>query len=181
MVGSMTRARPAEGRPAMPVLMRLLLGALLIGMIAPAVAEEADKPLANPVERQPLREMAATHERPLFSPTRRPPPKIVPPVVARQETPPPPPAPPPSLVVLGIVSEDGAARAVLRAADKQPTDKTLRVRMGDDVGGWTVDKIEPRRLVLTQGERSVDFVLFGAANKAIKSADATVRTRRDRR
>jgi general secretion pathway protein N len=120
----------------------------------------------NPVELQPLQQLGATTERPLFSPTRRPPPKPVAAVV-RQEPPPPPPAP--SVVILGIVTENGDGRAAIRASDKG--DKVIRVRTGDDVSGWKVERVEPRRLVLTQGERSVDFALFDRGAKAAKPAE----------
>ena len=42
------------------------------------------------------------------------------------------------------------------------------------------DRIEPRRVVLMQGERSVDFSLFGGAVKAAKSSDAMAPERRTR-
>lgn len=171
-----TRKHAGGGRLSASIT--LVLGVVLIG-IAPLAASE-EIAIHNPVELQPLQQLTATHERPLFSPSRRPPPKMVAPTVARQEPPPAPPAPPPSVVLLGIVSENGEGRAVIRAADKRPADKVVRVRTGDDVGGWTVDKVEPRRIVLTQGERSVDFVLFVPAEKSIKSADATAQARRDR-
>jgi general secretion pathway protein N len=135
---------------------------------APRGDAAASQAVMNPVALQPSDQLSATHDRPLFSPTRRPPPK---PVAAAEASapPPPPPAPPPSLVLLGIVSEDGEGRAAIRSRDKDKG-KVERVRIGDDVGGWKVDRIEPRRLVLTLGERSVDFALFAA--KAAKSADA---------
>jgi general secretion pathway protein N len=121
----------------------------------------------NPVAVQPLTQLSATLERPLFSTTRRPAPKPAAPIVS--VAPPPPPPPPPSVVVLGIVSEDGVGHAAIRNGDK-----VMRVRTGDDVGGWKVQQIEPRRLVLTLGERSVDFTLFSTQAKGIKAADATV-------
>jgi len=159
---------------------RLCVSLFAAGMADAAVAD--DIVVNNPVELQPLQGLTATHERPLFSPTRRPPAKIVAPLVVEHEPPPAPPPPPPSVVVLGIVSENGEARAAIRSADKRLTekrsaDKVLRVRAGDDVGGWTVARIEPRRLVLTQGERSVDFVLFGASDKPVRAADAAARGR----
>lgn len=122
----------------------------------------------NPVQLQTLDELSVTRERPLFAPTRRPPPKSVAPVANRVE-PPPPPAPPPSLVVLGIISENGEGSAAVRSADKGS--KVLRVRTGDDVGGWKIERIEPRRLVLTQGERSVDFTMFSQTAKTVKAAE----------
>ena len=157
-------------RRRLPIMMMLGGIALLIGTIEAIAGDEA---VSNPVELQPLQAMTATYERPLFSPTRRPPPKIVTPVAVAKQEPPPPPPPPPSLVLLGIVSDNGEARAAIRSADKRPTDKVLRVRAGDDVGGWKVEKIESRRLVLTQGERSADFVLFAALSRTVKSADAS--------
>ncbi|MDI4235723.1 MULTISPECIES: hypothetical protein [unclassified Bradyrhizobium] len=132
-----------------------------------------DVAVSNPVELQPLPELGATRDKPLFSPTRRPPPKPVAPV-ARQEPPPPPP-PPPSVVVLGIVSENGDGRAAIRAGGTG--DKVTRVRTGDDVSGWKVERIEPRRLVLTQGERAVDFALFGGGAKSVKTAGSAVEQR----
>lgn len=174
MLGRTDRSRIRSRR--LPVIMMLCLGALFAGATD---ATAGDEVVNNPVELQPLQALTETHERPLFSQNRRPPPRIVAPVVAtRQE--PPRPAPPPSLVLLGIVSQNGEARAAIRSADKHPADKVLRVRAGDDVSGWKVETVEPRRLVLTQGERSADFVLFGATAKAVKSADAAVRNRPDR-
>ncbi|WP_244066665.1 hypothetical protein [Bradyrhizobium sp. Ce-3] len=125
----------------------------------------------NPVELQPLEQLSTTRDKPLFSPARRQPAKPVVPV-ARQE-PPPPPAPPPSVVVLGIVSENGDGQAAIRAAGKG--DKVVRVRTGDDVGGWKVERIEPRRLVLKQGERTVDFALFTTAAKPSKPVERPIR------
>jgi hypothetical protein len=165
--------------PARDFRRSILACAVLAAAVGVAVGDEVV--INNPVERQPLQDLNATHERPLFSPTRRPPPpKVVTPVMGRQEQPSAPPAPPPSVIVLGIVSENGEARAMIRSVEKYPTDKVLRVRAGDDVGGWTVARIESRKLVLIQGERSADFMLFGAMDKAVKSADATPRSRRER-
>ncbi|WP_152535558.1 hypothetical protein [Bradyrhizobium sp. Ai1a-2] len=149
----------------------------LVLCLCASLARAAESPangdvaVSNPVELQPLPELAVTRDKPLFSPTRRPPPKPVAPV-ARQEPPPPPP-PPPSVVVLGIISENGDGRAAIRAGGNG--DKVTRVRAGDDVRGWKVERIEPRRLVLTQGERSVDFALFTGAAKAAKTPERRVR------
>lgn len=73
--------------------------------------------------------------------------------------------------------EDGDGRAAIRAADK-----VVRVRTGDDVSGWKVERIEPRRLVLALGERMVDFKLFNAAPNGakLKAADAAAAQRRGR-
>ncbi|MCA6120293.1 hypothetical protein J6500_00015 [Bradyrhizobium sp. WSM 1704] len=156
---------------ALQVLMVVAL-CLCVPLARAAETSERDDALANnPVELQPLQQLSATKDKPLFSPTRRPPPKPVAPV-ARQE-PPPPPAPPPSVVVLGIVSENGGGRAAIRTAGT--SDKVVRVRTGDDVDGWKVERIEPRRLVLTQGERSVDLAMFGGGAKPTKPTKSAER------
>jgi general secretion pathway protein N len=152
---------------------------LLLSSLARAADSTQDaEAVANPLQLQPLDQLSMTHERPLFSPTRRPPPKPVAPVASRSEPPPPPPSPPPSVVLLGIVSEDGDGRAAIRSGDKSAGNKVMRVRVGDAVAGWTVERIEPRRLFLTLGDRSVDFALFGP--KPAKSTDSDRRSRQVR-
>jgi general secretion pathway protein N len=153
---------------------------LLLSSLARAADPTQDaEAVANPLQLQPLDQLSVTDERPLFSPTRRPPAKPVAPIVSRSEPPPPPPPPPPSVVLLGIVSEDdGDARAAIRSGDKSVGNKVMRVRVGDAVAGWKVERIEPRRLFLTSGDRAVDFALFGP--KPAKSADSDRRPRQVR-
>jgi hypothetical protein len=116
--------------------------------------------LPSPLAAQPLDRLPATRERPLFSPTRRPSPPP-PPVVAAPEPPPPPP-PPPDVALFGIVMDGDEAHAVVRAG---PTDKIMRVGVGDDIGGWKVAQIEERRLVLSLDGRIATFMMF-AGNSA---------------
>jgi general secretion pathway protein N len=148
---------------------------LCFGATVTSAAEPASDrgTVLNPVQLQPFDQLSATHDRPLFSPTRRPPPPPPAPVMSRSEPPPPP--PPPSVVVLAILVDDGDGRATIRSADK-----VVRVRTGDDVSGWKVERIESRRLVLALGERTVDFKLFSnRPNSAkVKAADATAAQRR---
>jgi hypothetical protein len=49
------------------------------------------------------------------------------------------------------------ARAVVRAG---PAEKIMRVRIGDDIGGWKVAQIEGRRLVLSLNGRIATFMMF---------------------
>jgi hypothetical protein len=122
----------------------------------PAAALAADAAaLPNPLAAQSLDGLSATVDRPLCSPTRRAPAPPLP--AAEAPAPPPPPAPPPNLVLVGIVMDGESARAVIRAgADK----KTIRARIGDDVGGWKVAQIEGRKLVLALDDRLATFTLF---------------------
>jgi hypothetical protein len=117
--------------------------------------------LSNPVVAQSIDSLSATRERPLFSPTRRPParPAAAPPPLVRRADP----APPPSLpgvVLLGVVIGADTARAVVRS---EAADKTLRVGIGDDIGGWRVSQIERHELVLSLGDRSATFKIFDSA------------------
>jgi hypothetical protein len=114
--------------------------------------------LSNPIVAQSIDSLSATRERPLFSPTRRPPapPAAAPAPIVRLAAPAPPPSPP-GVVLLGVVIGADAARAFVRS---EPPDKTMRVGIGDDIGGWKVSQIERRELVLSLGERSATFKIF---------------------
>jgi hypothetical protein len=126
----------------------------------PARSSEGAATPSSPLATQPLDHLSATRERPLFSPTRRPPPPP-PPVVSAPE-PPPPPLPPPDVALFGIVMDGDEAHAVVRAG---PANRIMRVRVGDDIGGWKVAQIEGRRLVLSLDDRTATFMMF-ASNSA---------------
>jgi hypothetical protein len=111
--------------------------------------------LDNPLGVQSLEELNFTRDRPLFAPSRRPPPAAPPAVVRRVEPISPP--PPPSLVLFGIVADAEGARAIIRPS---PTAPMVRVRLGEEISGWKVSKIEERQLVLTLQGRSVTFTMF---------------------
>jgi len=116
--------------------------------------------IANPLAVQPLDRLSTTRERPLFSPTRRPP--APPPKIVVAPAPPAPPPPPPNVALYGIVMDGEEARAMIRSG---PTEKMMRVRIGDDVGGWKVAQIEGRKLVLSLDGRLATFTLFAAKPK----------------
>jgi hypothetical protein len=124
----------------------------------PAMAIDAERQAApvSPLIARPLEQLSATRNRPLFSPTRRPP--APPPIVAAE---PPAPTPPPEVALLGIVMDGEEARAVIRTG---PTAKVMRVRIGDEVGGWKVGQIESQRLVLVLDGRTATFAIFTSTN-----------------
>ena len=135
--------------------------------VAQAPAERAAE-LSNPLGGLTLQALSATRERPLFAPTRRPPaPRLRrlpnrrrrrPPKSSRRRRskPPPPPPEPPAVTLFGVVAEAEGARAIVRG----PANENLRLRVGDKIGDWAVTRIEPRRLVLSLGDRSETFSLF---------------------
>jgi hypothetical protein len=123
------------------------------------VPGQAGGTVDNPLAVHSLDRMSDTRDRPLFSPSRRPPPPP-PPSVNLPVAPPP---PPPSLILLGTVLEADEARAIVRVA---PRNDLIRVRFGEEIAGWKVTQIEPRKLVLSLGDRSATFTLFSAPAKA---------------
>jgi hypothetical protein len=126
---------------------------------APQAPVESSAAPASPLAGEPLDRLSATRERPLFSPTRRPPPPP-PPVVINAEPPPPP--PPPTVALFGVVMDGDEARAIIRTG---PAAGVIRVRVGDDIGGWKVAQIDGRRLVLVLDDRTATFTMF-AGNSA---------------
>jgi len=94
----------------------------------------------NPLSAIDKESLSATLDRPLFAPQRSRRPVVV---EARVEAPPPPPPPPPlpSYVLLGVVTHDGRAIALLsRATDGM----SFRVEKGETIGGWRVQDVGAR-------------------------------------
>jgi general secretion pathway protein N len=107
----------------------------------------------SPLAAQPLDRFSVTRDRPLFSPTRRPP--APPPAAAA--LPPPPPPPPPDVLLLGVVMDGDDAHALVRTG---AAGKILRLRIGDEIGGWKVGQIESRKVVLLLNGRTATFTMF---------------------
>jgi hypothetical protein len=129
---------------------------------------------ASPLAAYPLDRLSATRERPLFSPSRRPPARPPSPIIATA-----PPPQPPKLILFGIVMDSDEARAVVGVGT---ADKTRRVRIGDDIGGWKVTQIEERQLVLSLDDRSATFTLFSGQHGgpgAAQPLSAPVRRRKE--
>jgi len=116
--------------------------------------------LINPLAAQPLDDLSATRDRPLFSPTRRPPPP--PPQIVYTPPPPPPPPEPPNVSLVGIVMDGEEARALVRFTT---VNKVIHARIGDDIEGWKVAQIEGRKLVLSLDGRLATFTMFSGDRK----------------
>jgi len=141
--------------PLVPIALLLSLAPMMTAVERARAADTPAAALANPLAVHALDQLTVTRERPLFSPSRRPPPPPPAPVAAPRVEPKP--IDPPAIVLLGIVSEDGEARAVLRNGTSS---KVVRARMGDVVESWTVTLIEARRLVLSHDDRTASYALF---------------------
>jgi general secretion pathway protein N len=127
-----------------------------VASVPPPAIPTADRASsANPLWAIPLGHLAATRERPLFSPSRRPPPPVV---VAK--APPPPPPPPlkpaepekPPLTLIGTaVGETGEAIGLFtNLADL----KGLRLKVGEEHKGWVLREVRQRQVVLEKGQQN---------------------------
>jgi hypothetical protein len=90
----------------------------------------------------PLEQLRETTDRPLFASGRRPAPG------ARAV------AAPLGLRLEGVMAIGAQRRAIIKRADGT----TARVVEGDTVGEWTVRRIEPDRVVLAAGARTLELV-----------------------
>ena len=121
---------------------------------APQSAGEATPAVsANPLWAIPMSSLAATRNRPLFTPSRRPPAPVVANAPPLRPPPPPPPAAPehPNLVLVGTVAGPGEGVAVF--IDKG-TKNTVRLRTGEDHLGWILQSIERRAATLQKGRQT---------------------------
>lgn len=123
---------------------------------------EPGKPLpsGNPLWSVPLSVLTATHERPIFSASRRPPQRAVvaPPVdqvsapipqkAAEPERPP--------LALIGAVVGDSDAIAVFLDRTNQ---KIVRLRQGETHAGWVVSSVQGREVALKKADRTEVLVL----------------------
>jgi hypothetical protein len=113
---------------------------------------------AQPPSTSSVESLAATRERPLFSPSRRPPPAAAPVHVdAAPSLPPPRPLPPPAITLIGVIAATNGSFAVVRVGqNKQPTP----VHVGDNIDGWNVIQIADIEVTLTRDGRVATFALF---------------------
>jgi hypothetical protein len=98
----------------------------------------------NPLWRIPIRQLSATWDRPVFSPSRRPPPPppVAAPAVAFVPPPPKPAAPPkPPLDLIGTVIGEHDRLAVFVEPD---TKRLVRLRLDEPYEGWIVRSIQHR-------------------------------------
>lgn len=115
---------------------------------AVAAPPAADAPGPTRFRWPPAERFAALVERPLFTPERRAP---APP----SEEPPAADVVAPALTLTGVLAADGARIALVRTE----AGVALRLRLGDDVTGWTARRIDDRTLTLGLGARVATYRL----------------------
>jgi hypothetical protein len=131
----------------------------IVGAQPPAPAEPVLS--GNPLWAIPLRQLSATHERPLFAPSRRPPPVAA--TNTYQLASVPPPAPPkaveperPQLSLVGTVA--GEAEGIGVFLD-QAGKTVLRLKTGENHKGWVLRTVTRRTVVLAKGFTIVELTL----------------------
>ena len=95
----------------------------------------------NPLWAISLRSLAATRDRPIFLPSRRPP-MIAPPAVVVEAVPPAPPAEPERLQLTLLGTVGGSDSGIAVAIDSNNV--TVRLRTGEQFDGWTLLSVHGR-------------------------------------
>jgi hypothetical protein len=118
---------------------------------APMVAPGGQSRGGNPLWEVSLKQLSATRDRPIFSPSRRPPAAITAAVAAAVAPPAQAPRPPerPQLSLVGTIMNGVDGFAIFL---DQSTRAPLRIRMGADYQGWMLRQIEARSVTLQKGD-----------------------------
>ena len=121
-----------------------------------SVAGQASR--GNPLWAIPLRDLSATRERPVFSPSRRPP---APAVAAAPYTPPPPPAKPaePERPQLSLVGTIAGGREGFGIFLDRLANTVLRLKTGEGHKGWILREVRSRETVLEKGDKTATLAL----------------------
>jgi hypothetical protein len=127
------------------------------------VAQTGQPPSGNPLWGIPLKQLSATRDRPIFSPSRRPPPAAIPVTAVATSLPVQAPKQPerPQLSLIGTIvsGDDGFAIFV-----DQTTKVPLRIKLGAVYQGWMLRQIEARSVTLQKGEEVVMLSFPDPAN-----------------
>jgi hypothetical protein len=118
------------------------------------IAQTGQPPSGNPLWGIPLKQLSATRDRPIFSPSRRPSPAAIPVTAAATSLPMQAPKQPerPQLSLIGTIvsGDDGFAIFV-----DQTTKAPLRIKLGAGYQGWMLRQIEARSVTLQKGQEVV--------------------------
>jgi hypothetical protein len=138
----------------------------------PDKSRAADQPrIDNPLWAIPIKELAATQDRPLFLPSRR---RPSPPAVVISSAPPPPLQPKPAeherppLLLIGTVAGEIDAIGIFL---DQATNRTISLRAGQSHNGWMLGAVHKRDVILQKDQA---IVLLPLAPRAIAPVAAAM-------
>jgi general secretion pathway protein N len=117
-------------------------------------------PSGNPLWAIPISMLSATRERPIFLPSRRPPAPVIAsprpaPAGAPKAAPPAEPTRPPLALVGAVVGESDAIAIFV----DQTTRNVVRLKTGQDHGGWVLNSVKPREATLQKNDLTAVFAL----------------------
>lgn len=144
---------------------------------APFRANAVEAPTGNPLWSIPLGSLAATRDRPLFTPSRRPPaPAVANVPIARPAAPiaPPVAADRFALMLVGTIAGDTDGIAIFV---EQDTKNVIRLRLGEAHSGWVLRSVRSREASLENAGRTETVALpkfqdLSAASKLPETAAA---------
>lgn len=147
-------------------------GTVLVTAPQPVKAPLPPAPSANPLWAIPLKLLANTRERPIFSQSRRPPPAVV--VAAPVELPPPPPPPrvveKPRVSLMGTIVNGNDGYAIFM---DQGTKTPVRVRLGSSYQGWALKELRPGVANLERDGENVE-IAFPRQGNDLQSASTRI-------
>ena len=108
---------------------------------------------ANPLWAIPLKDLTATRERPIFSPSRRPPAVVAAPFVPSHD--PPKPARP-LLTLVGTIVGDNEGFGIFL---DQSTNKMIRLKLGQDHERWVLRRVSRREAIFEKDRKSAVLVI----------------------
>jgi general secretion pathway protein N len=126
-------------------------------------------PTGNPLWAIPLKQLSATRDRPIFTPSRRPPPSavvapyiapVLPSPVTRSE----PETPPLTLVGMVVSEHEGIGVFV-----EQNTKNIVRLRMGESYTGWILRHLEGREATLEKDRQRAILAMPSSGSEGAKN------------
>jgi len=147
----------------------------------PANGAPADEPLSgNPLWHIALKQLSATRERPIFSPSRRPPPAAVAaaPYVPPRATPKPVGPERPMLSLVGTIVGGNEGFGIFL---DQSTNKVVRLKTGEAHNGWILSDVRGRETTLQKDRETVALTLPVPTAAAVAPTADDASGRRDRR
>jgi len=120
-------------------------------------SETTLQPSGNPLWGVPLRNLSATRDRPIFTPSRRPP--APPAVVATYTEPAKTKAPEPDRPALSLVGTVSGTSEGFAVFTNDATRETVRLRTGEGFEGWILLSVQVRQAVLEKNRKTAVFEL----------------------
>jgi hypothetical protein len=144
---------PAEV-PSAQVSSAQLSNVQILGAISPRDGNPSDVPAGNPLWSIPLKDLSATRDRPIFSPSRRPPVTAAPvrELVAPKKTEP----DRPQLTLVGTVVGEQEAIGVFL---DETTKAAVRLKTGEDHDGWVLQSVQAREVTFQKNRKTAVLTL----------------------